>query len=239
MTAATDLLTLWEAGATAAQARRDKALLTEFGEAAPVALSERNAALFRMRSHLFGREQRLRSNCPECGVVNEFSVDSEALSEATQMTADARQPDPLTCEEYLIHFRLPDVSDVSAASEISDRPFEDALLSRCVTRAERSGLTVPIDSLPHSIIEQLTARMEELEPGAAIRFELVCPECAGTWTAPMDIGDVLWSELQARSERLMLQIDLLARTYGWSESDILKMSWVRRAAYLQLAEASS
>lgn len=238
MTAATDLLMLWEAGAMAVQPGRDKALLSEFGEAAPVALSERNAALFRMRSHLFGREQQLRSNCPDCGAVSEFSVDSEALSEAAQTAAHTRQPDPLKCEGYLIHFRMPDTGDVSAA-DISDRAFEDALLARCVTRAERSGRTVPIDSVPQSIIEQLAARMEELEPGAAISFELVCPECGAKWTAPMDVGDVLWTELQARAERLMLQIDLLARTYGWSEADILEMSGVRRAAYLQLAETSS
>lgn len=239
MTAATDLLMLWEAGTMAAESGRDKALLREFGGAAPVTLSERNAALFRMRSHLFGKEQQLRSNCPDCGAVSEFGVDCDALSEATKMTAAARQPDPLRCEGYLIHFRVPDVCDVSASAEISDRPFEDALLSRCVTRAERSGRKVPIESLPQSIIQQLAARMEEAEPGAAISFELVCPECSGTWTAPMDVGAVLWTELQARAERLMLQIDLLARTYGWSEADILGMSGVRRAAYLQLAEASS
>jgi hypothetical protein len=81
--------------------------------------------------------------------------------------------------------------------------------------------------------------MEELEPGAAISFEVTCPECAGTWTAPMSVGEVLWAELQARAERLMLDVDILARTYGWSETGILEMSPTRRAGYLQLAGALS
>jgi hypothetical protein len=239
MTAANELLQLWEAGATASQADRDEALLSLFGGIAPVALSGRNAALLRMRSQLFGRAQKLRCNCPDCGAATEFSVDCEVLAQSAQ-TAVAPCPDPLSCEGYLIHFRLPDATDVSAAAGLSDMPFENALLSRCVTRAERDGQAAcAIEDLPESVIEQLSARMEELEPGAAISFEVTCPECDGTWTAPMSVGAILWAELQAHAERLMLDVDLLARSYGWTEAGILEMSPARRAAYLQLAEAAS
>ena len=239
VTAANELLTLWEAGVTAIQAERDKTLLSQFGEVAPEALSGRNAALFRMRSRLFGRAQQLRCNCPDCGAVTEFSVDCEALSQSTRTPPEAQRPQPLSCEGYLIHFRMPEATDLSAAAGLADRPFEDALLLRCVTRAERAGRAATAEELPESVVEQLAARMEELEPGAAISFEVTCPECAGAWIAPMSVGDVLWVELQARAERLMLDVDLLARTYGWTESDILEMGPARRAAYLQLAGAVS
>jgi hypothetical protein len=76
--------------------------------------------------------------------------------------------------------------------------------------------------------------MEALEPGAAVTFDLTCPECGAQWSAPMDCGDVLWSELQVRAERLLLDVDALARAYGWSESQVLALSPTRRAAYLQL-----
>lgn len=240
MTAANELLKLWEAGATAIQAERDEALLSRYGEAAPVALSGRNAALLRMRSHLFGPAQELRCNCPDCGAVAEFSVDCDAIAQSAQTTGETQCPEPLSCEGYLIQFRSPDAADVWAAALMTDQPFEDALLMRCVTRAERTDhADCAIHDLPDGVIEQLSARMEELEPGAAISFDVTCPECEGIWTAPMSVGAVVWAEVQARAERLMLDVDLLARTYGWTEAGILAMGPARRAAYLQLAGAAS
>ena len=53
----------------------------------------------------------------------------------------------------------------------------------------------------------------------------------------MNAGDVLWSELQSRAERLLLDVDALARAYGWTEPEILALSSTRRAAYLQLTGA--
>jgi hypothetical protein len=48
----------------------------------------------------------------------------------------------------------------------------------------------------------------------------------------------LWVELQRAAERTFVEIDALARAYGWAEKDVLGMSAMRRAAYLQLAGAS-
>ena len=80
--------------------------------------------------------------------------------------------------------------------------------------------------------------MEEFEPGASLSFDIACPDCGERWSAAMDVGDVLWSELQSRAERLLLDIDVLARAYGWSEPQILALSPIRRAAYLQLLGAA-
>jgi hypothetical protein len=88
--------------------------------------------------------------------------------------------------------------------------------------------------MPASVADALSRRMESLEPGAAVSFDLTCPECGAQWNAPMDCADVVWSELQARAERLLLDVDALARAYGWSEPQVLALSATRRAAYLQL-----
>jgi hypothetical protein len=240
MTAANELLNLWEAGAHAMPAGRDEALLSLFGEAPPVTLSGRNAALFRLRSQLFGSAQQLRCNCAGCGGVAEFVVDCDALSQSVLQARSAQRAGQLNCEGYLIHFRLPETTDVRAAAGLVDAAFEDALLTCCVTQLERADQTAcAIRDLPEGVIEQLSARMEELEPGASISFEVTCPECGITWSAPMNVGDVIWTELQARAERLILDVDLLARTYGWTEASILAMSPARRAAYLQLAGSVS
>jgi hypothetical protein len=44
----------------------------------------------------------------------------------------------------------------------------------------------------------------------------------------------LWQKVQLAAERLLLDIDTLARAYGWTESDVLRLSPVRRAAYVQM-----
>jgi hypothetical protein len=80
--------------------------------------------------------------------------------------------------------------------------------------------------------------MDELEPGASVGFELVCPECDTHWTTLTNVGEVLWAELRDRAERLLLEIDALARAYGWTELQVLALSATRRAAYLQLVGAA-
>ena len=77
--------------------------------------------------------------------------------------------------------------------------------------------------------------MEVLAPGASLRFALQCPDCGKGWNAPLDPVDLLWRELRHRAEQLLGEVTLLARSWGWSERDILRLSPVRRAAYLQLA----
>jgi hypothetical protein len=44
----------------------------------------------------------------------------------------------------------------------------------------------------------------------------------------------LWLEITARSQRLILEVHQLARTYGWTEAEILNLSAARRALYLKM-----
>ena len=48
---------------------------------------------------------------------------------------------------------------------------------------------------------------------------------------------VLWQKVRAGAERVLLDIDMLARSYGWTEREVLRLSPLRRAAYLQMATA--
>jgi hypothetical protein len=43
-----------------------------------------------------------------------------------------------------------------------------------------------------------------------------------------------WSEISAEARRLLLEVHNLASAYGWSESDILSMSALRRRYYLEM-----
>ncbi len=87
-------------------------------------------------------------------------------------------------------------------------------------------------------VAELSAQLDALDPGAVLGFALNCPACGHGWSAAIDVGCALWSELQRAAERALIEIDALARAYGWTERDVLSLSPVRRAAYLQLAGAA-
>jgi len=236
---AADVLALWDRAACAPPAWRDDAILSAVrGDAAPASLAERNTALFDLRGSLFGPSQALRCNCPRCDAIVEFSVDCAALAQSLAPVEAATAPQRLVAEGHRIDFRLPDIDDLRA---VADDPQQAVarLLHRCVTRCER-GDGQPCDptALPDSVRHALSERMEALAPGASVGFDLACPECGQCWSAPMDVGQVLWTELNHSAERLLLEVDALARSYGWSEAQVLALSPARRAAYLQLVGAA-
>jgi hypothetical protein len=238
---ASELLALWERAATTAQANRDDILLAEQCEAPPSSLGMRNAALMALRARLFGNMQLLRGACLSCGAIAEFAVDCAALSQALQPSPGAAEPQSLVIDGHRVEFRVPDIDDCRQASrECTDaETFVSTLLARCVTTSERDNCTpCAPEALPASVMAGLSHRMEELEPGASVGFDLACPVCDGRWTTLMDVGEVLWVELRDRAERLLIEVDALARTYGWTEPQVLAMSATRRAAYLQLIGAA-
>jgi hypothetical protein len=88
------------------------------------------------------------------------------------------------------------------------------------------------------IVDRIEAELERCDPGAVLAFALDCPDCGHAWQAVIDIAPALWAEVQAAAERSLLEVDALAREYGWSEAEVLALPHARRAAYLQLAGAS-
>ena len=87
------------------------------------------------------------------------------------------------------------------------------------------------------VLDALSRHMEALDPGAGVSFALVCPQCGTCWDAQLDVGELVWQKLRAAAERLLLDVDALARAYGWTEPEVLRLSPVRRAAYLQMVIA--
>jgi hypothetical protein len=220
------LLALWER--TLAQGR-DAALLQALPDA-PRTLGERNAQLLDLHA-------RWLSHCPACSNAAQFSTECAALS--ARWPAAAMEPrHRLDALGHTIEFRLPDTTDVAAAG---DAPDEDAfareLLARCVLACTRDGVPVPLHELPVPLLDALAQRMESLDPAASLAFDLACPQCGTPWEARLDVGQLLSQKLQAAAERVLLDVDALARAYGWSEPDVLRLSATRRAAYLQLAVA--
>ena len=240
------LLTLWESGLAQSAGARDDALLRASYKNAPPArtLGERNARLVELHARLFGGEIELLSHCPACQTVAQFSGDCADLAAQMAPRLADTPIHQLEIQGHVIEFRLPETVDIVdiaiAAADDSDDigdNFAQHLLERCVLACTYAGTDIPLSQVPEPVLDALSRHMETLDPGASVSFALNCPQCATPWQAPLDVGQMLWQKIRAGAERVLLDIDMLARAYGWSEREVLKLSPMRRAAYLQMVTA--
>jgi hypothetical protein len=231
------LLALWEGALAQPDALRGDAVLRHAcDEDTPaLTLGERNLRLGALHARLFGRGLDLLSHCPACGTAAQFSGDCAALLDQSR-AAQGGAPHRVEADGCVLSFRLPGPMDVQAAAAHGDGDvFARHLLQRCVLACTRDGEPCAPHDLPLAVLDRLSQRIEALDPAACVSFALACPQCATRWDARLDLGGLLWRKLQAAAERLLLDIDTLARNYGWSESDVIALSPTRRAAYVQMA----
>ena len=233
------LLALWERGVGEVGPRRADAVLQAWtgNPAPPRTLGERNARLVELHARLFGRHVDLRSHCPSCGTAAQFSGDCVALA-AAHPAAALPSSHRAEIQEYVVEFRLPGSTDLTEApSGGTEDEFVRHLLARCVLACTRRGEPVRVDDVPEFVLDVVSRRMEALDPVARVTFALRCPQCGSAWEASLDMAELVWTRLQAAAEQLLVDVDSLARAYGWTEPEILALSSLRRAAYLQLVNA--
>lgn len=227
------LLALWEQALPLAGPAREALLARhESGDAPATVGAQRLLLLGRLGDELGGRAA-LRSRCPACGEEAGFAVDLRAL--ASQLTADDGRVHELVHGTWTVAFRLPAPADLVQAAGVDD--FVAWLLDRCVLQASRDGHAQPAAALPEELQHALSDAMDALDPAAHLAFALGCPSCGHAWSASFDAAGALWSRVQGGAERLLVDIDTLARRHGWTEAEILALSPARRRAYLQLARA--
>ena len=157
------------------------------------------------------------ARCPRCAVDVELSV---PVAELASGMPDATPVEPLVVGELTVPWRLPHDDDLAACSGAQDGAT--IVLQRCAPQC------------PPSLRAELAARIAAADPYADITFELVCPECAHAWEAALDVAEFVWAQLRSHAQRLLREVDELARAYGWSEQQIFALSQQRRDSYLEL-----
>jgi hypothetical protein len=226
------VLDLWERGAGLNRWDRDTLLLQAKGDV-PLGLGARNASLLALRARLFEPAWQLKSRCPACDTDCEFEVDCQALAAELDGFASGGGSTVVHWAGRRFELRAPTVDDLQAVSAVPDPPATARrLLNRCISSETLA------DGLNGPALDELDAYLERLEPGAIVSFALRCPACDHGWSAAIDVGEALWAELQHAAERFLIEVDALARAYGWTERDVFHLSPTRRAAYLQLVGAS-
>jgi hypothetical protein len=231
------ILAVWEAGRQQHELDRALTLLAAASpgrsreDLAELSIGERDARLLRLRTLLLEGGANGFAECPQCAERVEFPVDTAALALPKEV---AEKPHEIETNGTRLRFRLPNSRDLAEVVASSDaRQGLRRLVERCIIE------TSPPNEQPLSseVLEALSRAMLDADPQAEISLVLACPACTHEWALLFDIAEFFWTELSARAQRLLREIDLLARAYGWTEREILDLPARRRQTYLELVAA--
>jgi hypothetical protein len=196
-------------------------------EAADLAIGARDAALARLYAAMFGSQLALATNCPRCAARLDISLTTDALS--IDPAAAARPVVEIGGGRFGV--RVLNSVDLAAIAEFADvEAGREQLALRCLVPIEDAA--VP-ETLLDDEVDAVSAALAAIDPGSDFYVPLTCFECAAVWDAPVDLGRVLATEIEAAADTLMDDIHDLALAYHWSEAAIVALPPARRRAYLQ------
>lgn len=235
-----DILSVWERGAASQPVYRALILLafacsdvTPQGLAG-LSIGRRDSLLLELREMTFGSKLSCLARCPGCGEQLDLAFDAAEIRAAAK--EDASQELSLQSSGFAVEFKLPNSLDLAAIGECRDvASARSILLYRCILSARRDGEEISPRLLPTKVADLIVNKMEEVDPQADIQLSLSCPCCSWKWNQTFDIVSFLWSEIDFWAHRILEEVHALARTYGWSEREILALSPKRRGFYLEMA----
>lgn len=194
-----------------------------------MSLGERDRNLMMLRRRLFGSAVESIAECPDCQTQLEFgfAID-DVLGPEAAPAAQQRQ----LIGRFDAEFRAPCSSDLIAVANQEPVDAANALLQRCVLRLTRDDQAAELDQLSPPEMAELQEQLTEADPLADVQMQLSCAECSCEWTSAFDVVSFLWTELNDWCQRLLAEVHLLARSYGWTEQQTLALSRWRRQIYL-------
>lgn len=247
------MLEVWERGARAGSTGRALLLLSaglpeaETASLAELPLGRRERLLLELRSRTVGGDLVCTAACPACGDLLEVSLPpQDLLGTGGAPAAGDGEVDEAGGESTFrrgsleLRLRLPTSADVLAAEAAGDETEAlRTIVGRCVVAAERDGRRLSPEELSTvELTEEVLAAAGEhlvsLDPLAETLLDLGCAACGHRWTQILDVPDLFFAEIGSQAKRLLREVALLARGYGWSEADILALSPWRRRFYLEL-----
>ena len=227
-----EFLFFWEQGLEQLPFERALALLERAcpeltsEELATLSIGRRDALLLRLRECAFGANLQALASCPRCQVAAEIDLDLRQLQiqrePASSITA------PFIVGDRTLQLRAPNSADLADSLGLSPDDAARHILSRCLAADETLTLS-------EDLVSKAAECIAVLDPQADLQMEMVCSACGQPWLERFDIVAFFWSELDAWARRTLREIHALASAYGWSESQILGLSALRRNTYLEMA----
>jgi hypothetical protein len=229
------LLTAWER--CAGEHDLDRAV-TMLGLALPASsreqlsalpLGERNVLLLRLHEISFSPRLRGFARCSQCGEPLEFALAAGLL--ADELEARSGQCAVASGADEAMQMRPVCTRDLLATlGEVDVARARDRLLALSVGAEPATGGALRTQP-------GVVKAFERINAAAELICTIACPACASAETLDLDLARFLWLEVRHAARRLMDEIDALASAYGWSERAIVRMSPLRRGAYLEMLNA--
>jgi hypothetical protein len=226
-------LALWERGAAlhpidraallCAAARPD----TAPADVADLPLGAVTESLLRLRVAGRGASFAGHVDCPRCGQRLAIELDLAPLIAPVEVPATA----PASTEVAGVRLRAPTLRDLAA---VADEPDPGRAARGLLARLSSDGAGA---TRSDDLLAAADAALEALDPHADIALALHCAACGQAVMAQLDAAALLWDEIDAQARLLTREVDLLARTYGWTEREVLGLGAARRARYVALASA--
>jgi hypothetical protein len=240
-----ELLAVWERSLVALPFERALAILSVASpESSPAALARlsigrRDASLLQLREWAFGSELAILATCPSCRQALELTMPVAALRVSIDSGGEptGTLESTLMWQDYTVRYRSLNTEDIAGCAGLEPAASRRKLLACCVAEARCQGRSVSVEELPEDVEYKIVEQLAAIDPQADTRLDLTCPECHQHWTEGFDIVSFFWAEIDAWARRVLREVNVLARAYGWRESDILALSPVRREIYLSMAQA--
>ena len=197
-------------------------------------LGRRDERLLRLRAVLAGDAIEAIATCPACGEQVEFSTQVNALV-ALVPPGPIAESQTLEYGDIRVTWRPLDSGDMAnAAASASAADAERALLDRSVLSAIGPAGSIEPSRLPDAVRAAVSRAMAAADPLAEVVIGLTCPRCEQAFDADVDVAGFVWAELNNRARRVLREVAILARAFGWTEDQVLALSEQRRAVYLAM-----
>jgi len=215
----------WEAASVVTDWQRPAALLSALAgmplpQALHLGIARRDAALVAWRSALFGTTQwPAFAQCPACKTMLEYELPRSSA------TADDSESIVIEVDGNHLNAKWPSSLDLAdAAACPNSQAGRELLLQRMLPEPVADDLIAPV-----------LAALADAHHGF-MGIDLQCPECGKVWSEVFEAGEFLWREVRAAGRRILREVDALARAYGWTETEILRLSDMRRNEYLAMVQ---
>jgi DNA-directed RNA polymerase subunit M/transcription elongation factor TFIIS len=232
---ASELLAIWENGTGQSLINRHLALLATacsipFNEAAQFSIGERDIRLLLLREWHFGYQLINVATCPKCGEKVEWEMTTRQLH-LQEPRAEPNLVFSLESQGYSLNYRLPNSADMMLLPQFS---HSHDLIRHCITSINGQQDKLDLSELTDQVFQELDQQMAKSDPQANITFDLTCPACQHQWASFFDIMNYFWVEIDRWAKLTFHEIYLLARSFSWTEKEILSLSPLRRQTYLNM-----
>ena len=206
------------------------AVCNDRDELAADTAGQRNRRYLALHRDLIGRNMEAQARCSRCETLCEFPLPRDAM--LASPSADPKSTVSLSVGGKTYRFRVPNMTDIAALPKnLMPSEIGSALAQACLVEAG--------GTLPDTVVRSLSAALDEADPLASPVFAVECEQCAESFSATVDLAGFVARELDLLLDRILRDVDRLARAYGWSELEILAIPSARRTRYLAMLGASA